>query len=279
MKKILFIGFSIILFSCVDKPKQNQGAYSVGSSTPIKRTDIIIDSIHFKFGDSNSSYQRIITSKMVFNAQLLSRAIDSLKVKQSIIYFHIPTLTDSGEEYACEINKEITIDKNAPKTKTESILRIKSLGIDTQIESINLFLKNGVSFNDINIVLNSLSIIEDDFNLLKPFSDDVKVKSKIAALKNKISQIQVKVYPKLRKAFFDEMKRKMWAEDINVKMSGRNITLIGAIYASNRNIQSSFEALDVTVTRLRFSRVYFKWYDGDGGHYYTLNTPADSVVE
>jgi hypothetical protein len=157
-----------------------------------------------------------------------------LKIPQKIIYFHLNTLTDSGEEYASKTGNEIFVYQNPPKTKTEALYNSKETGIKGQLEAIDFMAKNGVKVSNYKNIIASMNILNTDYKELADRTDnfDAKLNVRFKTLESSISKMQVTIYPKLRKAFAEELKDKLWVEDIKVTYSGTSITLIGYIYAA-----------------------------------------------
>lgn len=106
------------------------------------------------------------------------------------------------------------------------------------------------------------------------------LKDQLVKYKLKLIKTQKNVYPKLRKAFAEDAKNRLWEQDIDVSYSasGKSILLVGAIYASNKNIQESYLALNDALYELRFKKISFKWYEYDNGSYYTVESPNDNYV-
>jgi hypothetical protein len=173
------------------------------------------------------------------------------------------------------------MDENPSKTKAEAIFLLKETGIKGQLDAIEMtYKKEGISANNYNNILSAMDIISSDYNeLLEKTRDDQQIAKKIQSLKSSISKMQVKIFPKLRKAFADNAKRKLWEEDIKVQFSGTSISFIGHIYASNKNIKDFYETMSDVLNKLRFKRVNFKWTEYAEYTYYTISSSNDNVVE
>lgn len=88
------------------------------------------------------------------------------------------------------------------------------------------------------------------------------VKKKAAELKRRVSQFQVREFPKMRRAWVKAADQTMWESNVDVTVGGRaaqNLTLVGDLFASNRNIKQTQEALTGVLHQLRFKRVNYKW--------------------
>ena len=106
------------------------------------------------------------------------------------------------------------------------------------------------------------------------------LRDRLEKYKLKLIKTQKAVYPKLRKAFAEDAKNRLWEQDIDVSYSasGKSILLVGAIYASNKNKQESYIALREALYELRFKQICFKWYEYDDGTYYTIDSSNDNYI-
>jgi hypothetical protein len=139
--------------------------------------------------------------------------------------------------------------------------------------------KTGIATDNYNIVLDAIDIIYSDYNELLKIDDNQELAKKIQNLKSSISKMQIKVFPKLRKAFAENAKHKLWEEDINVQFQGTTISFTGYIYASNKNIKDSYNAISDILEKLRFKRANFKWSEYGEYTYYTIQSPKDNEVK
>jgi hypothetical protein len=108
------------------------------------------------------------------------------------------------------------------------------------------------------------------------------VKKKAAELKRRVSQFQVREFPKMRRAWVKAADQAMWESNVDATVGGnaaQTLTLVGALFASKRNIKQTQETLSEVLHQLRFKRVNYKWIpSADEFTYFTLKTPADSDV-
>lgn len=106
------------------------------------------------------------------------------------------------------------------------------------------------------------------------------LRDQLGKYKLKLIKTQKNVYPKMRKAFAEDAKNRLWEQDIDVSYSasGKSILLVGAIYASNKNKQESYIALREALYELRFKQICFKWYEYDDGTYYTIDSSNDNYI-
>lgn len=98
----------------------------------------------------------------------------------------------------------------------------------------------------------------------------------------KVSQSQVKNFPKIRQKYFEFVKQKLWENDVYVNLSGSrntNLKFTGAYFAANKNIKSTQEALSEMLNLLRFKQTEYRWYKGQEDYqYYTIQSKNDSEI-
>lgn len=101
-------------------------------------------------------------------------------------------------------------------------------------------------------------------------------------LEQKVSKSQVKNFPKLRLAYCKLIKEKLWVNDIDVNISGaKNTTLqfTAGIFAANKNILETQNALAEMLSNLRFKQTQYRWYKGEDEYtYYNIKSSKDSEV-
>jgi cytochrome c556 len=114
-------------------------------------------------------------------------------------------------------------------------------------------------------------------------SPNAKVLKSNKALKEEIQKYQIASFPLMRKAYTKIAADKVWENDISVKCSGfgaTKLTFTGGIFAANKNIKATQEAISDMVIKLRFKKVQYEWYkEQDDAQYYELETPADKDLE
>lgn len=101
-------------------------------------------------------------------------------------------------------------------------------------------------------------------------------------LSNAVSQAQVREFPLLRKAFTEQLDNKGWEFDLDARSFGtgnKNLELVNAAFAANKNIAQIHVALGDKLKLLRFTRVNYKWYSGASEYqYYDIDSLKDSDV-
>ncbi len=109
-------------------------------------------------------------------------------------------------------------------------------------------------------------------------SSNPEIKALGKKAKANLAAIQKKEFPMLRKAFSRSVRETLWEEDIEVAMSGKNITLTGVLFAANKNIKVYQESLYNMYEALRYNRVQYRWVEGADYTYYDMKPPKDTEI-
>jgi hypothetical protein len=166
----------------------------------------------------------------------------------------------------------------APKPDTDEAV-LKEL--DAQIENVGA---GAPKYDSKEMVLLQAAMFSSYAKTIEAAEarDNPTVKKKAAELKRGVSQFQVREFPKMRRAWVKAADQAMWESNVDATVGGnaaQTLTLVGALFASNRNIKQTQETLSEVLHQLRFKRVNYKWIpSADKFTYFTLKTPADSDV-
>lgn len=107
--------------------------------------------------------------------------------------------------------------------------------------------------------------------------DSVDVSSRANALLKKITELQVKSFPALRKAYVNESRNMLWRNNIDVDYDGKGIlTYTGGFFASNANIEDTYLKLQPALELLRFKQANFRFTEYSDYTYYRVSSPKDS---
>ncbi len=96
-------------------------------------------------------------------------------------------------------------------------------------------------------------------------------------LERKVSAVQIKEFPLMRKIYADQMHTKLWESDIDVSVGGaRNETLrlVGSAFITNKNIKTAGDAAYENLLLFRFDKMDFSWYKGGDHSFFTLTDDA-----
>lgn len=112
-------------------------------------------------------------------------------------------------------------------------------------------------------------------------SNDKEIKELGETLKKEAIRIQKMEFPKLRKAYGEVADELMWENNIDVKTGNskthQNLTFIGGLFASNKNIKEMQTQINEITRLLRFKTVNYLWYKGQDDYtYYDLTSKKDS---
>ncbi|WP_336834396.1 hypothetical protein [Sphingobacterium siyangense] len=188
----------------------------------------------------------------------------------------------SGSDY--DVNSS---DSSSNGTKTES----KELSIGQRLKgSLSLISmdptpisKDAKNATEINLRYALLANVYKDLEKAESEKAD-SIVSLVKKIKKRLPVYQSKEFPILRKAYANISKNMMWEHDIEVSIMGKNnskLMLVGAAFATNKNIKTISESMREMVNRLRFKELHFKWYSRQEEYnYLTYDTPSDdSPVE
>lgn len=272
MKKLLLAIIAIfILISCVEHK-------SAENESPVYH--IVKNGINFDRNYSNDEYVRIISDSMCFDTSVLTQVVSEFGYDSLIVYFHINGLSEPGQEYGIYMYGSTSVNLNAAKTKSEYILKKTITEIDKDLLSCDLFMTQKIENIDI------AASIESDFSKLRnkvlEYSTDTNTQiiSKIKNLKSKLSKAQSICYPKMRISYSNNLKNKLWSEDIDVKSNGKTITFTGGIFAANKNKEDMYQTILPMLEAYRFKRVIFKWYEYDDKYtYWDIESKEDKNIE
>jgi hypothetical protein len=107
--------------------------------------------------------------------------------------------------------------------------------------------------------------------------DSVSISTVAQKLFDKITNLQTKSFPKLRKAYADECRTMLWRNNIEVEYDGnKTITFTGGFFASNANIEDTYLKLKNALELLRFKRVNFRFTEYHDFTYYNIKSLKDS---
>ena len=280
MKKVLLLFILPLLFllSCNETAKKEAAATVEEKSIP---TSITLENPPITVNIFEQTPNRIrLKSSEFLSKENIQLVVDSLFLDEIPTYFYLSSLTESGGEYAFRVGSEIIIYDNPPKTKED--IEIINLNAEISLFSTNLDLlsKGDIVFSDIASIRTQL---DDCVNLYKKLQntniDNSKLKSATAKYKSKLISTQKNIFPRMRKAFAESSKNNLWEHNVNVKYSGTTISFIGYLYASNKNIKESYEAIADLLAKLRFKRINFKWSESAEYTYYTISSLNDGDIE
>ena len=180
-----------------------------------------------------------------------------------------------------EEDKKLAKELEAKKAAEEEKLKQKEQ-LEREIKSVN----DGVDFSTYRGTVDALqmelmlfgtwaNIITEGEN-----SDDPEIQKLVNQLKQKVANMQIKEFPKLRKEYANIVAKKMWENDIEVTYNGTNnkyINFSGGIFAANKNKQDFQNEVNEVLKMFRFNQSRYRWYKGaDEYTYWTIYEGKDS---
>lgn len=100
-------------------------------------------------------------------------------------------------------------------------------------------------------------------------------------LERKLIVVQTKQLPKMRKTYSEIMRKKLWEENIDVKIIGSKneiLELIGVVFANNKNIKAFNDPIYLSLKQLRFDQVRYRWIENGDGSSLELESPKDNEI-
>lgn len=154
--------------------------------------------------------------------------------------------------------------------------------LNRELEWVRNFDGSGFRWSTESIIIESAMFwgygwVVDEF-INDPNSE---VKNLATQLKSEVSALQIKEYPRMRKAYIDILDEKLWTSNIDViaKWSDNwTIEFVGAIFANNQNKKDTADAYIEVLKSLRFDQINFKWYEYDDITYFKIESLWDSEV-
>lgn len=167
--------------------------------------------------------------------------------------------------------------------EAELILNSKIILYQSELLSIKNFdnQKYRSSLNDFTMEVGVFSawskMIEDGLNHTNKEINGIANK-----MKNSLIKLQIKEFPKIRKAYGVNADNKLWEADVDVKVYGTNNTIIefiGGTFSANKNKQDFQNDIHSMMKILRFKQVRYKWYELDDEYtYYTIESDPDNEL-
>jgi tetratricopeptide (TPR) repeat protein len=215
-----------------------------------------------KYSNAISELEKIQKTDTLYNnAQLLLKKADSLS-----------NLTAEQKQIAKELKNE--------NAKKEELLKQREQ-LEREIKSID----EGIKFadgNTIDALQMDIVVFGSWAKLIKDAeeSEETEIQNLGKNLKSKVSRIQVREFPNLRKQYAKIVAKKMWENDIEVSANGtgkRYINFSGGVFAANKNKKEFQTQVQEVLNMFRFNQARYRWYKGESEYtYYTMYEGKDS---
>jgi hypothetical protein len=294
MKKInnLLVLIFLLFISCTSPNNKKRNANSIAQNG-----ELLVSVFKKDFKNNRGSYH--VWTK---DAKKNKEQVDSIREELGLlsdytIYLYSDSTLDEGHYYAyCldyfktnpiqkyDTQKQIDLinlekQKKDYMTDEEAIQARKEYERKKQ-EEYNSIYERIISYSDLHFVKSFsdikqfLVIIKDTENAILMGGDsDIKEKTK-----KSLSSFQKINFPLARKMYYNNAKEKLWEKNIEVKLSGRNITFEGYMFADNGTIKATYEEIRKELEDLRFKTVGFRWYEGGDRTYWKLNVKNDGDI-
>ena len=113
-------------------------------------------------------------------------------------------------------------------------------------------------------------------------NNDTNIKKLGKDLEAKLTQFQVKEFPKMRADYGKLVGKTLWEHDVEVAVSGSSNNIIGfsgAVFAANKNIKDAQTAIQDMLKKLRFDKANYQWSSGaDEYNQYTIESKKDNEI-
>lgn len=113
-------------------------------------------------------------------------------------------------------------------------------------------------------------------------NNDANIKKLGKDLETKLTQFQVKEFPKMRADYGKLVGKTLWEHDVDVAVSGSSNNVIqfsGAVFAANKNIKEAQTAIQDMLKKLRFDKANYQWYSGASEYnQYTIESKKDNEI-
>ena len=184
-------------------------------------------------------------------------------------------------------------DDDSKKENTETLTSetnsvVSKIQLKTRLENNIKSLESNSDFakdiNSVDGIVITLAVFKAYSIIIKEGEESKNEEEKKLAktLKEKVSNTQVKNFPKLRLSYYKILKDKLWEHDVTVSIGGQKNTILNltaGYFAANKNIKDTQETLDEMLISLRFKQSNYRWYKGEDEYtYYTIESAKDSEV-
>ncbi len=130
-----------------------------------------------------------------------------------------------------------------------------------------------------------LTALEDAARVLEEHPEDGLPENAIGErrrLRTTLTQRQQADFPAMREAYGETMRRNLWEQDVEVRVTGERATIIdyvGVVFASNRNIAQVQRGAVPHLQKLRFAQSQYRWSTADARRTtYDLDATDDGTV-
>lgn len=226
-------------------------------------------------------------NKYLKEGKYLSAKMAAKNIKEGSPFYDEATtlIADIEKKKESDKKEQEAIEKREKEEKEKEEREKLTKQLEREIESVD----KGIDFDKYKGSIQELTIGIALFNTWATIisngenSSVKKDKDLAKRLKYKISKIQTKEFPKIRKAYGKLMAKKLWEHDITVTTSGsrnQRINFVGGMFAANKNKKQFQEEIHENLYLYRFDRSNYRWYKGQDEYtYYKISSPSDKEVK
>lgn len=180
-----------------------------------------------------------------------------------------------------EEEKKIAHELEIKKLEIEKLTQLKEK-LSRELASVNEGIDFSIYRESIDFLQIELAIFGTWAKMIQEgtTSKNMDIQKLAKEIQTKVSKIQIKEFPILRKAYSEIVSKKMWENDIEVSSSGKKNTFLnftGSIFAANKNKQLFQQEVQEILMMFRFKQSRYRWYKGENQYtYYTIYKGKDS---
>lgn len=212
--------------------------------------------LHYENGNICNMYSSVMLQNK--DIPFLNRALKAFSVNSTNTIFLFSDKNEIGENYYASYDWSFIHNK---VTKDELLNNIISE------------IKSDMIISNTGNILAFLDKIEKAKKGISPMSESAKYKAN-----NILLAFQKKHFPMARKVYYKNAKDELWEKNIEVSMSGRDITFTGYMFVDNKVKKDTYLEIKDELAKLRFKSVGFRAFDGDDKTYWELDSKKDSDI-
>lgn len=288
-KKIIFTAIIVVAFIAlcsilnfiwpkpditIIEPKQNFSvqakAVTIKGKVNPQNSEIKINNERVNTENGSFTYEAQLADYPTEKNQIAVEATNGNgKSSKQVIVTRIFTEDEKAEGIITNQAKKEEEYKNRLQKEIDDLIKFDGNTYREKVDSIQL---EAVLFSAWAKLINEAS--NHDNNEIKNLAD---------SFKQKVTQIQVKEFPIMRKTYGNVTAKELWIENGKARVYGsgnKTYEIVSSLFASNKNIAQLQSQIKDTLKLLRFTRVNYKWIDSDYSEYtyFDIESPKDSDV-
>jgi hypothetical protein len=130
---------------------------------------------------------------------------------------------------------------------------------------------------------NELTLLQAEYiaSCLKPLATEKPLIKLMKQYETALKDVMILNYEQARILYVAEKNDLLFENDVTIDPNKKynELTLIGAMFAANKNKVDAKKMMEPAVELLRIKRLNFKWYKYDDGYGWTYATPDDDEIQ